>query len=128
MTSTEKWFCLGRLAVELHPVVDGNIVLALFLEDEVRVHIAQLFRDAEGQVHSLPGAHRTKGLLEIGVEAVEQTRQMGSFLSQKKPRFRNGSGAEIICAKPFRQCFALPPPLVGEALADVSLRKEKLYF
>ena len=85
----------GGLAVEVHPVVDGNIELALFFQDKVRVYIAQLFGDAERQPDSLPGAHRTKGLLEIGVKTVEQTRQVGSFLSQKKPRFRNGSGAEI---------------------------------
>ena len=85
----------GGLAIEVHPVVDGNIELALFFQDKVRVYIAQLFGDAERQPDSLPGAHRTKGLLEIGVKTVEQTRQVGSFLSQKKPRFRNGSGAEI---------------------------------
>ena len=85
----------GGLAVEVHPVVDGNIELTLFFQDKVRVYIAQLLGDAERQPDSLPGAHRTKGLLEIGVKTVEQTRQVGSFLSQKKPRFRNGSGAEI---------------------------------
>ena len=85
----------GGLAIEVHPVVDGNIELALFFQDKVRVYIAQLFGDAERQPDSLPGAHCTKGLLEIGVKTVEQTRQVGSFLSQKKPRFRNGSGAEI---------------------------------
>ena len=85
----------GGLAIEVHPVVDGNIELTLFFQDKVRVYIAQLFGDAERQPDSLPGAHRTKGLLEIGVKTVEQTRQVGSFLSQKKPRFRNGSGAEI---------------------------------
>ena len=70
-----KMVLFGRLAVKFHPVMDGHIVLALFLDDEVWVHIAQLFRDAEGPVHRLPGAHGTKGLLEIGVIAVEQTRQ-----------------------------------------------------
>ena len=78
----------GGLAIEVHPVVDGNIELALFFQDKVRVYIAQLFGDAERQPDSLPGAHRTKGLLEIGVKTVEQTRQVGSFLSQKKPRCR----------------------------------------
>ena len=76
---------MGRLAVELHPVVDGDIVLALFLEDEVRVYIAQLLRDAEGQMHTLTGAHRSEGLLEVGVETIEQTRQKGSSFLKKSP-------------------------------------------
>ena len=76
---------MGRLAVELHPVVDGNIVLALFLEDEMRVYIAQLLRDAEGQMHTLTGAHRAEGLLEVGVETIEQTRQKGSSFLKKSP-------------------------------------------
>ena len=76
---------MGRLAVKLHPVVDGNIVLALFLQDEMRVYIAQLLRDAEGQMHTLTGAHRTEGLLEVGVETIEQTRQKGSSFLKKSP-------------------------------------------
>ena len=76
---------MGRLAVELHPVVDGDIVPALFLEDEMRVYIAQLLRDAEGQMHTLTGAHRTEGLLEVGVETIEQTRQKGSSFLKKSP-------------------------------------------
>ena len=76
---------MGRLAVKLHPVVDGNIVPALFLEDEMRVYIAQLLRDAEGQMHTLTGAHRTEGLLEVGVETIEQTRQKGSSFLKKSP-------------------------------------------
>ncbi len=50
------------------------------------VDVAQLFRDAEGEPDGLPGAHRTEGLFEIGVETVEQTRQMGSSFLEKKPR------------------------------------------
>ena len=76
---------MGRLTVEFHPVVDGDIVLALFLEDEMRVYIAQLLRDAEGQMHTLTGAHRTEGLLEVGVETIEQTRQKGSSFLKKSP-------------------------------------------
>ena len=76
---------MGRLAVELHPVVDGDIVLALFLKDEVGVYIAQLLRDAEGQMHTLTGAHRAEGLLEVGVETIEQTRQKGSSFLKKSP-------------------------------------------
>ena len=74
--------------------MDGHIVLALFLDDEVWVHIAQLFRDAEGQVHRLPGAYGTKGLLEIGVIAVKQTRQ-GKIdpFSKKRPGAVTQSGA-----------------------------------
>ena len=74
----------GGLAVEVHPVVDGNIELTLFFQDKVRVYIAQLFGDAERQPDSLPGAHRTKGLLEIGVKTVEQTRQSGVVPFSKK--------------------------------------------
>ena len=51
------------------------VVFTLLLDHQMRVHIAQLFWDAEGQVHGLPGPHCTKGLLEIGVVAIEQTRQ-----------------------------------------------------
>ena len=76
---------MGRLAVELHPVVDGDIVPALFLEDEMRVYIAQLLRDAEGQMNTLTGAHRAEGLLEVGVETIEQTRQKGSSFLKKSP-------------------------------------------
>ena len=55
------------------------------LEDEVGVYIAQLLRDAEGQMHTLTGAHRTEGLLEVGVETIEQTRQKGSSFLKKSP-------------------------------------------
>ena len=80
-----KVILMGRLAVELHPVVDGNVIPALLLQYEVRVNIAQLFRDAEGQMHALTSAHRAEGLLEIGVEAIEQTRQKGSSFLKKSP-------------------------------------------
>ena len=80
-----KVVLFGRLAVKLHAVVHGHIVLALLLENQVRVHIAQLFRNAQGQVHGLPGTHSTKGLLEIGIIAVEQTRQKRSSFLKKAP-------------------------------------------
>ena len=51
----------------------------------MRVYIAQLLRDAEGQMHTLTGAHRTEGLLEVGVETIEQTRQKGSSFLKKAP-------------------------------------------
>ena len=88
---------MGRLAVKLHPVVDGDIVPALFLEDEMRVYIAQLLRDAEGQMHTLTGAHRAEGLLEVGVETIEQTRQKGSSFLKKSPGQRC-HGAFVLCA------------------------------
>ena len=80
-----KVILMRRLAVELHPVVDGHIIPALLLQYEVRVNIAQLFRDAEGQMHALTSAYRAEGLLEIGVEAIEQTRQKGSSFLKKSP-------------------------------------------
>ena len=76
---------MGRPTVELHPVVDGHVIPALLLQYEVGVNIAQLFRDAEGQMHALAGAYRTEGLLEIGVKAIEQTRQKGSSFLKKSP-------------------------------------------
>ena len=79
---------LGGLAVEVHPVVYRHVESALFLKDEVRVHIAEFFGDAEGEPDALPGPHGTEGLLEIGIVAVEQARQVGSFLSRKKLRSR----------------------------------------
>ena len=75
---------LGGLAVKVHPVVDRHIELALLLEDKVRVHIAEVFRHAEGQPDALSGSDRAEGLLEIGVEAVEQTRQNGVVPFSKK--------------------------------------------
>ena len=80
-----KVILMGRLAVEPHPVVDGHVIPALLLQYEVGVNIAQLFRDAEGQMHVLTGAYRAEGLLEIGVEAIEQTRQKGSSFLKKSP-------------------------------------------
>ena len=80
-----KVILMRRLAVELHPVVDGHVIPALLLQYEMRVNIAQLFRDAEGQMHALAGAYRAEGLLEIGVEAIEQTRQKGSSFLKKSP-------------------------------------------
>ena len=79
---------LGGLAVEVHPVIHRHVESALFLKDEVRVHIAEFFGDAEGEPDALPGSHGTEGLLEIGIVAVEQARQVGSFLSRKKLRSR----------------------------------------
>ena len=76
---------VGSLAVEFHAVVDGHVVLALLLQHQMGVHIAQLLRDAEAEVDGIPGPHRTKGLLEVGVKAVEQTRQNGSSFLKKSP-------------------------------------------
>jgi len=72
---------LGGLAVELHAVVHRHVIFSLFLEHQMRIDIAQLFRDAKGQAHSLTGPQRTKWLLEIGVVAIEQTRQSRVVLS-----------------------------------------------
>ena len=103
---------LGGLAVEVHPVIHRHVEPALFLKDEVRVHIAEFFGDAEGEPDALPGPHGTEGLLEIGIVAVEQARQVGSFLSRKKLRSRCTVRSfwyhEV---KPLRQCLALPSPL-----------------
>ena len=100
----------GGLAVEVHPVVYRHVESALFLKDEVRVHIAEFFGDAEGESDALPGPHGTEGLLEIGIVAVEQARQVGSFLSRKKLRSRCTVRSfwyhEV---KTLRQCFALLP-------------------
>ena len=71
----------------------GNIVLALFLQDKVRIHIAQLFGHAEHQMHSLPGPHGTERLLEVGIIAVEQTRQKRSSFLKKAPAGGNATGA-----------------------------------
>ena len=76
---------VGGLAVKFHAVVHGHIVFALLLQYKVRVHIAQLLGNAQGQVHSLPGAHGTKGLFKVGVVAVEQTRQKRSSFLKKAP-------------------------------------------
>ena len=76
---------VGCLTVKFHAVVHGHIVFALLLQHKVRVHIAQLLGDAQGQVHALPGAHGTKGLLKVGVVAVEQTRQKRSSFLKKAP-------------------------------------------
>ena len=70
-----KVVLFGGLTVKLHAVMHRYVVFTLLLDHQMRVHIAQLFWDAEGQVHGLPGPHCTKGLLEIGVVAIEQTRQ-----------------------------------------------------
>ena len=87
-----KVVLLGGLAVELHAVVHRHIVGALFLEHKVRVNIAQFFRDAEGQVYGLPGPHGAEGLLEIGVVAIEQTRQNGRPFSKKPRRAKRRRG------------------------------------
>ena len=36
-------------------------------------------------MHTLTGAHRAEGLLEVGVETIEQTRQKGSSFLKKSP-------------------------------------------
>ena len=51
----------------------------------MRVYIAQLLRDAEGQMHTLTGAHRTEGLLEVGVETLNRQGKKDRPFS-KKPR------------------------------------------
>ena len=72
-------------AAEVGVEVEIVEVEALFLEHQMRIDIAQLFRDAKGQMHALAGAYRAEGLLEIGVEAIEQTRQKGSSFLKKSP-------------------------------------------
>ena len=106
---------LGGLPLEVHSVVDGHIVFALLADHQVRVHISQVFRYAERQPHRLPGGHRTKGLLELGVEAIEQTRQNGSFLSNKKvPENAAGiSGTMQVILSPQREGAYLPMGTVG---------------
>ncbi len=76
---------LGGLAVELHAIVHRHVIFPLLLEHQMRIDIAQLFRDAKGQTHSLAGPQRAKGLLEIGVIAIEQTRQKRSSFLKKAP-------------------------------------------
>ena len=100
---------LGGLAVEVHPVVHRHVEPALLLKDEVRVHIAEFFGDAEGEADALPGPHGTEGLLEIGIVAVEQARQVGSFLSRKKLRSRctvRSFWYHEVKAKPRRRTFS----------------------
>ena len=87
---------VGGLAVKFHAVVHGHIVFALLLQYKVRVHIAQLLGDAQGQVHSLPGAHGTKGLLKVGVVAVEQTRQKDRPFSKKPRRAKCHRGFAVL--------------------------------
>ena len=65
-----KVVLLGGLAVELHAVVHRHVIFSLFLEHQMRIDIAQLFRDAKGQAHGLTGPQCAKGLLEIGVVAI----------------------------------------------------------
>ena len=89
-----KVVLLGGLAVELHAVVHRHVVFSLLLEHQMRIHIAQLFRDAKGQAYGLTGPQCAKGLLEIGVVAIEQTRQSRVVLSQKSPGGPNAAGAD----------------------------------
>ena len=89
-----KVVLLGGLAVELHAVVHRHVIFSLLLEHQMRIDIAQLFRDAQGQTYGLTGPQCAKGLLEIGVVAIEQTRQSRVVLSQKSPGGPNAAGAD----------------------------------
>ena len=71
-----KMVHLGCLAIKIHAVVDG--VLPVFGQNQVRVHIAQVFRNGQMKSHFLPGAHRSKrrfaGRIKAVVKCVRHTK------------------------------------------------------
>ncbi len=114
---------MGRLAVKFHAVMHGHVIPALLLRDEVWVHIAQLFRDAEGQMHPLPGAYRTEGLLEIGVKAIEQTRQSKRIDPFSKKPKRRQEKMKIFCEN--RELY---PAAKGSPFGRAGAWPERAYF
>ena len=92
----------------------------------MRIDIAQLFRDAKSQAHGLTGPQRTKWLLEIGVVAIEQTRQSRVVLSQKSPGGPNAAGADGFFSRPSQAAFGIQLPRGGSFLQERETFREEL--